>query len=428
VPAASLDPEVRSLGYRELLAALRGALPCGGSSLALVLLNVTDLCALQARLGFEPSATLLRSLGARFRSALSERGMVLRLGEGSFCILVKAVRNAGHAVLAAERLKHAMEEAMTDASLVIAPEMHLGIALYPQHATEAAGLLRKAQLAAALARKCGARLKVYEPDCEQVVSAWNLADEFAEALRSGSLAVRYQPKVRIADSRPAGVEALLRWLQEGRAVTTPDVFIPLAEEAGLIQETTWYVLSNALRQVVAHRRLPVAVNITPGMLHHPDFMEMVRTAVSTWSVDSGELTLEITEGALIADFEQAIARLTRLRECGVRIAIDDFGTGYSSLSYFKRLSADELKIDKSFVMRMLTDAADQRLVEAIIGLAHQFRVEVVAEGVEDRPTLQALARMGCDYAQGHHLAPALDEEQLTAWLQSSNPPPPPAAR
>jgi EAL domain-containing protein (putative c-di-GMP-specific phosphodiesterase class I) len=175
-----------------------------------------------------------------------------------------------------------------------------------------------------------------------------------------------------------------------------------------------------MQQAAACEGLSVAVNITPGMLHHRDFVEMIRSAASTWTIKRGGLTLEITEGALIVDFEQATARLARLRELGVRISIDDFGTGYSSLSYFKRIPADELKIDKSFVMRMLSDEADQRLVETIITLAHQFRLDVVAEGVEDQLTLDMLARMGCDFAQGYLFAPALTAEQLRVWLRASS--------
>jgi EAL domain-containing protein (putative c-di-GMP-specific phosphodiesterase class I)/GGDEF domain-containing protein len=387
-------------------------------SLALILVNVTDLSAVQARLGFEACAALLLTLEQRFRECFGDRGCVLRPGDGSFCVLVNAVRNAGHAILAAEKLKQRIEDVMARAALAIAPEIHIGIALSPRHATDADTLLRKGQLAAAAARKRASRLQVYDEDCaQQVLEPWNLADAFVEALRSGALEVRYQPKVCIADGGPAGVEALLRWLQDGRPVATPDVFIPLAEEAGLTQETTWYVLSNSLRQAGSPPLLPVAVNITAGMLHHHDFVEMVRTALSTWSVRSGGLTLEITEGALIADFEQAIVRLAELRELGVRISIDDFGTGYSSLSYFKKVPADELKIDKSFVTGMLADQADQHLVEAIIRLAHRFNLIVVAEGVEDQATLAALERLGCDCVQGHLLAPALNMKELAAWLQ-----------
>jgi EAL domain-containing protein (putative c-di-GMP-specific phosphodiesterase class I)/GGDEF domain-containing protein len=386
-----------------------------------LLVSVTDLPAVQARLGFQQSAALLEILAERFRGALRERGSVLRLGEGVFCVLVNSVRNAGHAVLAAEKLRHTIEEVMADAALGIAPGFHAGIALCPRHAAEPEELLRKAQLAAAAARNRSAFQQVYDDSCtEQVLAPWTLGEAYLEALRSGGLEVHYQPKVHIRDNRAAGVEALMRWIEDGRVVATPDVFIPLAETAGLIEETTWYALSNSLRLAAGHPGLAVAVNITPGMLHHHDFMEMVRTAVSSWSLQPGALTLEITEGALIVDFEEAISRFAQTRELGVRISIDDFGTGYSSLSYFKKISADEIKIDKSFVMRMLSDQADQHLVDAMIRLAHQFNFTVVAEGVEDQPTLEALARMGCDCAQGHFFAPALSAEAVAAWLYKRN--------
>ena len=412
---------MRGLSHRELLTALRDAIQGAEGSLALLLIDIADLPTLQARLGFEVSAALLQRLSERFSVALSERGVVLRFGDARFCVLVRAIRNRGHAILAAEKLARAAEEAMTDAEVTIAPEINIGIALYPLQAADAESLLRKAQLAAAAVQKRAARLQIFDESCtEQVLTPWELGDAFAEALRSGELQVHYQPKLRIADGRAIGVEALMRWMRDGRPVATPDVFIPLAEEAGLIQDTTWYALSNSLQPAAAREGLGVAVNITPGMLHHRDFVEMVRSAVSTWSVKSGGLTLEITEGALIVDFEQATARLARLRELGVRISIDDFGTGYSSLSYFKKIPADELKIDKSFVMRMLSDEADQRLVETIITLARHFRLDVVAEGVEDQATLDLLARMGCDYAQGYLFAPALSAEHLGVWLRRNS--------
>jgi EAL domain-containing protein (putative c-di-GMP-specific phosphodiesterase class I)/GGDEF domain-containing protein len=406
------------LSYPDLVAAVSQAIEGAAGSLAVLLVGVTDLPAVQARLGFQHSAALLEIVAERFRGALRERGTVLRFGEGGFCVLVSAVRNAGHAVLAAEKLRHTLEEVMADAALGIAPQFHLGIALCPRHAPDAEGLLRKAQLAAAAARKRTAFHQVYDDSCsEQVLTPWTLGEAYIEALRSGALEVHYQPKVQIGDNRTAGVEALMRWIEDGRVVASPDVFIPLAETAGLIEETTWYALSNSLRLAAGHAGLGVAVNITPAMLHHHDFMEMVRTAVSSWSLQPGSLTLEITEGALIVDFEEAISRFGQMRELGVRVSIDDFGTGYSSLSYFKKISADEIKIDKSFVMRMLSDKADQHLVDAMIRLAHQFGFNVVAEGVEDQETLEALARMGCDCAQGHLFAPALSASALALWLQ-----------
>jgi EAL domain-containing protein (putative c-di-GMP-specific phosphodiesterase class I)/GGDEF domain-containing protein len=410
--------QLHGLTYPELVAELGNAIERAQGSLGVLLIGITDLPGVQARLGFQQSAALLELIGKRFGTALRERGSVLRFGEGSFCVLLNSVRNGGHAVLAAEKLKHTLEEVMADAALGIAPDFHMGIALCPRHAREPEELLRKAQLAVVAARKRSSFQQVYDESCtEQVLTPWTLGEAYLEALRSGALEVYYQPKVRIADNRTAGAEALMRWFQDGQVVATPDVFIPLAEAAGLIEESTWYALSNALRVAACHPGLGVAVNITPGMLHHHDFMEMVRTAVSSWSLQPGALTLEITEGALIVDLEQAINRFAQMRELGVRVAIDDFGTGYSSLSYFKKLSADEIKIDKSFVMRMVSDKADQHLVEAIIRLAHQFGFTVVAEGVEDQATFEALARMGCDCAQGHLFAPGLSADGLAAWLR-----------
>jgi diguanylate cyclase len=400
----------------ELLTRLRAALQRGGS-LGLVLVNFDDLTALQTRIGFDASAALLHEVARRVRHALSGRATLLRFGDACLCVLIPGVRNAGHAVLAANKLMHEIDEAMVEASLAITPPVHIGIGLHPHHAADAEALLRQAQLAAAAARALNPPLQVYDENCaQQVLEPWSLADAYVEALRSGSLEVHYQPKLRVADGAAAGAEALLRWLRDGQPVSTPDVFIPLAERSGLIQETTWYVLSNALQKPCEQMRLPVAVNITPHMLHHRDFMEMIRSAVATWNVPAGSLTLEITEGALIVDFEEAIARLQQLREIGVRIAIDDFGTGYSSLTYFKKVPADEIKIDKSFVLHMAETPADRHIVRAIIDLSHQFELAVVAEGVENQVTLDALAGMRCDYAQGYLVSPALSLAKLQDWL------------
>jgi EAL domain-containing protein (putative c-di-GMP-specific phosphodiesterase class I)/GGDEF domain-containing protein len=389
-----------------------------GGSLALLLIDLADLPKLQARLGFEAATTLLNTLASEFRTALGERGRVLRFGDAKFCVMVRDIRNSGHAVLAAGRLLRVVEKVIVTETVSITPEIHIGVVLYPLQGACAEDLLRNAQLAAAAARTRRQRLVVFDAECaEQVLKPWELGEAYARALDTGELDVYYQPKVRISDGRTAGVEALMRWMRDGQAVAAPDVFIPLAEEAGLIDKTTWYTLSNSLRLAADNEGLRVAVNITPGMLHHREFLEMVSSAVATWRVCPGGLTLEITEGCLISDFERSTARLAQLRDLGVRISIDDFGTGYSSLSYFKKIPADELKIDKSFVMGMLHDDADRRLVETIINLARQFKLEVVAEGVEHSSVLEWLRNMGCDYGQGYLFAPALTSLELGAWLK-----------
>jgi len=412
------DADAHGLNYSELLLALEEVTQPPSASLALLLFDLVDLPKLQARLGFKASTALLNLLASEFRGALGERGEVLRFGDGRYCVVVRNIRNVGHATLAAGKLLRVVENVAVTEAIAIAPTMHIGIALYPLQAPTAEDLLRKVQLAVAAARARGQRLVVFDAQCaDQVLKPWELGEAYAQALDDGELDVYYQPQVQISNGRVSGVEALMRWIQNGQPVASPEVFIPLAEEAGLIQKTTWYVLSNALRLAEENPSLGVAANITPGMLHHREFVEMITSAVSTWNVRPGGLTLEITEGSLIADFETSTARLARLRDLGVRISIDDFGTGYSSLSYFKKIPADELKIDKSFVMGMISDDADQRLVKTIIRLAHLFKLEVVAEGVEGAEVLERLKSLGCDYAQGHLFARALPAKELRNWLQ-----------
>lgn len=408
--------QARESSYRDLLESVGRTLQAEPGSCALLLVEISNLSELHARLGFEAGAALMQTLDEQFATALAGRGTISRFRDGSFCAVVKGIRNTGHAQLAAEKLWRAMDETLAANGLRSVPA-HVGIAMHPQHGAEPEELLRKAQLAAAAARKRSARVMPYDDACgSEVLEHWALGQAFNEALESGEVLMYYQPKVRIADSRTTGAEALMRWLKDGSTVATPDVFIPLAEEAGLTPNITWHALSNALRQMAAHEEIGVAVNVSPAMLHHREFLDMVQTAVENWQTRPGQLTLEVTEGGLIADFDQAIARLTRLRDLGIRISIDDFGTGYSSLSYFKKIPAHELKIDKSFVSRMLQETADRRLVETIVTLASQFSLEIVAEGVEDRATLDALASIGCHYAQGHLFAPALSFEQFQGWL------------
>lgn len=414
---ASVVPGSAVLSHEGLLAALSAGVGRTAGSAALLLVELRDPPTVRMQLGYQASARLVDNLAEGFDGAFGKRGTVLRLGDTSVCVLVDAVRNAGHAMLAAEKVCHVANRVLIEAGVTVKTGLSIGVALFSRDTSEPEALLRKAQLASMEARRRAERFAVYSDSLAgQVLQSGKLGAALEHALHAGALSVHFQPKIRICDGQISGVEALMRWLQDGKVVATPDIFIPLAEQAGIIHDITWYSLSNSLRMSAALGHLPVAVNVTPGMLHHGEFIEMIKAAVQSWRVGHGVLTLELTEGALISDFEEATRRLRQVRELGVRVSIDDFGTGYSSLSYFKRIPADEIKIDKSFVRGMLKDDADQRLVQVIINLGHQFELKVVAEGVEDRETLAALAAMDCDHAQGHHFAPALDQERLRNWL------------
>jgi EAL domain-containing protein (putative c-di-GMP-specific phosphodiesterase class I)/GGDEF domain-containing protein len=415
--AAPVAADVLQNSYQDVLAAVAAEVHASDAALAILLLDVGDTSRLQARLGPGQSVVLLQALGASFAAALGRRGQVMRLGDGRFCALVRASRNVGHAVLAGERLTRAADEFFTSERVAVRPPLAIGVAICPLHGRDAERLLHLAQIASEAARARNLRVLVFDDSCnEQVVTPWELGNEFSQALDTGSLSVYYQPKIAIATGLPTGVESLMRWLEGSKPVASPDVFIPLAAEAGLIAAATWYSLSNSLRTSAELDNLPVAVNVAPQVLHHREFIDMVRTAAATWRLREGNLTLEVTEGALIADLPEATRRLSLLRDMGIRISIDDFGTGYSSLSYFKKIPADELKIDKSFIRGLTTDTGDQRLVSVMIELARHFNLTVVAEGVEDQPTFDMLAQLGCQYAQGYLFAPALSRAHLDQWL------------
>ena len=203
---------------------------------------------------------------------------------------------------------------------------------------------------------------------------------------------------------------------------SPDVFVPLADKLGVIEPLTAFVLNTALRQSAEWPdhwgRLAVAVNVTPRVIEGGELCGLVASALGLWDAAPQRLFVEVTEGAIMRNPQASFAVLRELREQGVQISIDDFGTGYSSLAYFKNIPADELKIDKSFVMKMLEDDGDRKIVRAVIELAKSFGLKVTAEGVEDAATAAALAALRCDTLQGYHYSEALPHAKFVAWLEA----------
>ena len=416
-PAAAARPSE----YEKLLRRVDAVLADAHHPVGLIVLSFDDLSEIHARVGFAAGEKLMADLAAAIAGAVREKDQIVQIGDASFAVLLPGLKNKGHASLAAEKLQCVANEVIAQSGASIRPKIHLGISIYPLTAQTAAELVHRAQVAQSSARRTGVCVQMFEDSCLQRVHRdWELERRFANALDAGEIVMHYQPKVRIADGTPAGAEALMRWIQNGEPVATPDVFIPLSEAAGLVLPTTLYALNSAARQAALWPRreppLTVAVNVSPGMFAQRDFLEIVRGALSTWDLSPGRLTLEVTEGALVKDFAHAARLLNTLRDHGIRVSIDDFGTGYSSLSYFRKIPADELKIDKSFVQRMLHDDDDASIVRTIIGLARRFRLSIVAEGIEDARTLAALAEMGCDYAQGYVYSPALEDSAFVAWV------------
>ncbi|OOZ42280.1 hypothetical protein BOW53_00085 [Solemya pervernicosa gill symbiont] len=247
--------------------------------------------------------------------------------------------------------------------------------------------------------------------------------DLRHAIESDQLELYYQPKLNIHTATITGVEALLRWNHPDRGFIPPEEMVKIAERTGLIKQLTLWVLEAALCQCadwVKHGvDLKVAVNLSVLNLQDPELPQQVGGFLEKYKLAADKLSLEITEGAMMADPESAISNLTRLDKMGIRLSVDDFGTGFSSLAYLKRLPVDELKIDKSFVLDMESDENDAAIVRSTIDLAHNLGLKVVAEGVEHHALLTSLSSHGCDVAQGYYIARPMDVKSLNEWMAIS---------
>ena len=296
----------------------------------------------------------------------------------------------------------------------------VGIVCYPRDGETAEVLLRHGQIALTVAKREPGSTVRFAPELErQGQSPLALMAELRQAISANQLRLEYQPLVRLKDGELRGVEALVRWDHPERGTVPPAEFIPLAEKTRLIQPLTRWVLSSALRQArkwrSAGRAIPVSVNISMRDLVDSEFPDTVARALHEVSGAPDWLSLEITEGVIMADPQRAIETMGRLRRLGVRLAVDDFGTGYSSLSYLHRLPVDELKIDRSFISEMVGASSGANIVRASVELGHSLRLETVAEGVAEERTMELLVALGCDTAQGYFISRPLKPADLGRW-------------
>lgn len=414
LPAIRRDEFLASLG-RALASAERGS-----DNLGLLLIDISNLGAINRRLGFDAGDGLLRGVSSQLLSVSKLPDTVYRIGSHGFAFILPQLQNPGFIALAVNRVQRLLEDGLDIDDAVLSADVNIGLGLgRPGNYAPGAVL---AQAEASLAQvKLGGNLAIEELLREQpgLSQDLELEQRFAEALYDNALELHYQPKISLHSGRVEGAEALLRWELAGHGAITPDRVVRMAEESGRVYDLSKWVLNRALRQLRQWQRrfdLPLSVNVPASMVNHPDLANMVHDALNIWGVDPAMLTLEITEDAVIEDKEAGFHVLRELCEQGVRLSIDDFGTGYSSLSYFQHIPATELKIDKSFVRRMMAQRREEELVRIIIEIAHLFDFKVVAEGVEDEATRDRLAVLGCDCVQGFLYAPALNEEAFLAWV------------
>lgn len=405
-----------------------------GKSIALAVRNEQDVAVIIVRIekverlctsiGHARAAGFLNDFFVRLKTIARENDVIERIGDYKFAVVLNGLKNRGHVALAAKKIERLMGEGVRDFEILTDLTTTVGVALCPSQGEDPSDLLRFAEIASLDGRQRNQAIYFYERDsARQLFEEWGLANRLQCALESGQLEIHYQPKMSIKSHEISGAEALMRWHDPEVGQISPDVFISLAETAGLISDLTEYAIQSASRQLATWRQempdLKIAVNITPSTIQTYEIVELIRSAIGIWDINPGALTLEITENALMEDRDTSHGVLMALRELGVRISIDDFGTGYSSLSYLKEIPADELKIDRSFVMGMLDDPGDFKIVEHTINIARSFGLTVVAEGVESREMLDELERLGCDHAQGYHICKPVTAAEFKAFFDAS---------
>jgi diguanylate cyclase (GGDEF)-like protein len=394
----------------------------GGAGVALLLLDLDRFKEVNDSLGHAAGDAVLRQVGPRLDRALREGDLLARLGGDEFIVLADGL-DEDEAVQLAARLRMLLQQPFAVGAVELTIDATVGIAVGPRDSAAAEELLQLADLAmySAKARRTG--VAVFD-DVRDGAGRHRL--ETVEQLRAGmdrgELVLHYQPKLDVGLDRVTGVEALVRWQHPQRGLLYPADFIDLAEAFGLMSQLTRHVLDGALLQCRTWAdggvQVTVAVNVSPSDLvdqHFPDHVDM---HLKQHGLPSTALVLEVTESLLMEDRERAVSVLTRLRDSGVSIAIDDYGTGYSSLAYLAELPVSELKLDRSFIASMTGSRRSTAIVTSTLQLAHALGLAMVAEGVEDQATVDALTLLGCDVVQGYHLSRPLPPDQLAAWLQA----------
>ncbi len=433
------DPLTGLANRVMLLETANRALRDPDAPVSLLFVDLDDFKGVNDSFGHAGGDALLRTVAHRLREGLTERDLAARFGGDEFAVLLYGGPTTAQA--AADRLLASLAAPAELGDAQVSIRVSIGVAdsstLESRDARSADALVRNADLAMYLAKACGKdRVAVFTPGMhDEARERALLVQDLTGAVERGELEVYYQPTVQLDDGSPYGVEALVRWHHPEYGMVAPARFIPLAESTGLIGPIGNWVLTTAVHAMAAMQcddgsPVALAVNISPRQLVDDNLLGLVTGALEHSGMAPQLLTLEITEGVLVHDFDVVAERLARLRALGVRIAVDDFGTGYAGLSFLRQLPVDIVKIDRSFVDEMTTDPHALTLVQSIVDLAHSLGVGIVAEGIENEAQATLLRDMRCGRAQGFLYSRPKPQAELTEFHQqpSELPAAPPTPR
>jgi diguanylate cyclase (GGDEF)-like protein len=397
------------------------------------LIDLDGFKELNDTLGHPVGDQLLRDIGPRLRPALASTDMLARLGGDEFAILISGLARPDLALALGVRLRQALEEPFELEGLAAQIDASVGIAFHPMHASDATTLLKHSDVAMYEAKRERSGVELYD-HARNRHSRDRIAmvGELRRGIDRGELELHYQPQVDLSTGALVGIEALARWRRNGSALVPPVDFLPSVEQTSLMRPFTDRVLADALEQVVRWRQagfhMQVAVNVAASNLVDVAFPDRVRVQLLEAGATPADLRIEITETAVMADVERCCRVLEALRGLGVSLALDDFGVGHSSLSNLKRLPVDELKVDRSFVMNIVTDERDAAMVRATAALGGALGLCVVAEGIEDVLAYEAVRAAGCHRAQGFLVARPMPADDVLGWATEWQARPPVWAR
>ncbi|HEY9101015.1 putative bifunctional diguanylate cyclase/phosphodiesterase [Chitinimonas sp.] len=404
-----------------------------GNRMALLFVDLDRFKAINDALGNHQGDQLLRTVAQRLREQTAADMTVSRYGADQFVLLMPEIDTPDQAATLAGRLQEALSEPHRMTGQDLTTTGSIGIAVYPDDGSERELLIQHAETAMQAAKRAGRNtFRFFTQDMNQRSAEFLLLDShLRQALVNGDLLLYYQPQIDLKTRQVIGTEALMRWRHPELGLVPPNRFIPAAEESGLIVPMGQWAMKEACRQNKAWQdegllHAPVAVNVSARQF--AEQLELVAAeALSSAGLAAQWLELEVTESTLMDDVNEAILTLNALKRMGVRLAIDDFGTGYSSLSYLKRFPLDKLKVDRSFVIDILNDPDDAAIAGAVVSLAKNLRLKVIAEGVETDGQLDFLEQMGCDEMQGFLVAPPLPAEKMPEFLARWQEKPTPAS-
>jgi diguanylate cyclase len=339
-------------------------------------------------------------------------------------VLLRSVRSADEGQATAFAIRRALAQPFDAEGVSIELGGSVGVAIHPEDGADVEALMQRADVAMYQAKEGATGVERYSvQQDDSSLARLALAADLRRALENSEFVPYFQPKVDLRTGAVVGAEALLRWNHPTQASVSPDVFIPLAEQTGLIVPVTLQVISAAIRECslwrARGRDLSVAVNLSARVLVDPQLPGHVEELCRCWDLPTRALVLEITESMVVADPARTLPIVERLAGLGVRMSIDDFGTGYSSLEYLKVLPVREMKIDRSFVAGMCSDVRDEAIVRHSVDLGRSLGLRVVAEGVESAEDEALLAEMGCDHAQGYYYSRAVPAAEFEAWVNET---------